>query len=230
MGWTQSRCSKHSHRVFLQEKNYSCVIACMLMALDRKGKLSTAGATFRRLTKKKIVTRPITAKEMRQASQQFGGPGYYRPGAVEVGAQVGSPQQDALANILVRQIGSSGYGTYFQNAAHTLKRLGFSADHFTGVTWSRILSFVGWSSYAVIGSVNWRGGGRHAVFLEKLAYKTKTTRQGLQFKRTRIPASICVCDPGYGARRVLLPENGAKPTYRPATGAAAQFTGEVIVI
>lgn len=230
MAWTWSSCGKHSHRVFMQERDYSCVIACMLMALDRKKKLNTAGATFRRLAKKKIVSTAITAKEMRQASQQFGGPGYYRPSAIEVGAQVGSRQQDALASILTQQIGSSGYGTYFKNATHTLKRLGFSADYFPNASWQQILSFVGWSSYAVIGSVNWRGGGLHAVYLDGIAYKTKTTWKGLTFKRTKIPAALCVCDPGHGARRVVLHENGAKPTYRPATGSAAQFTSEVIVI
>jgi hypothetical protein len=200
------------------------------MALERKGKLNSAGVTFRRLTKQKVVNRPITAPEMRLASQKFGGPGYYRPSAVEVGGRKEKDHDKKLAKIFVKQLGSTGPGTYFKNAAHTLKRLGFSVDHFSGVTWQQLLEFVGWKSYAVIGNVSWKGGGLHAVLLEKLRWKTKTTTRLGKVEKVKVPASLCVCDPGFGAKLVDLPTDGPKPIYRPSSGAAGQFTGDILVL
>ena len=228
MAWHWCKCGKHSHHVFLQEKDYSCEIACMLMALQRKGKLNTAGMGFRKLMKRKVVNKPMTAREMREASQELGGVGYYRPGTGEVGAKVGKESHDKLAKILISSLGSAGSGTYFTNAEKTLQKLGFRADYFPSVKWGQVVKFV--KDYVVIAQVNWKGGGFHAVVLENLRWKNVTQVVfGVQRKR-KVTASLCVCDPGYGAKLLGLSPKGLKPIYRPGKGVAAQFTGDIVVV
>ncbi len=228
MGWRSCRCGKHTHRVFRQQKEESCLLASMLMALQRKGKLNAAGMKYRRLTKARVRNRPITEDEMRQASQRYGGKGYYRPGPTDVGAQVGDDMQAQLASMMVRRLGSEGTGTCLDNAARTLTRLGVQARHRKNLAWSSILKYV--RKHVVIGAVRWTGGGGHAVLFERVRIKTVSEGSFWRRKRTVVPISICVCDPAGAAMLVALPEDGKRPIYRPRYGGTARFSSEIVVL
>ena len=79
-----------------------------------------------------------------------------------------------------------------------------------------------WSSTAV----GWRGGGGHAILVEKVGLG-RAKGSGLFSKR--VPVSICVCDPIFGAHRVAI--SGTKtPVFRPTGGTAGMFKKEMVVV
>lgn len=70
------------------------------------------------------------------------------------------------------------------------------------------------------------GAGGHAILVEKVGLG-RAKGSGLFSKR--VPVSICVCDPIFGAHRVAI--SGTKtPIFRPAQGTAGVFKKEMVVV
>ena len=224
MAWGRSSCGKHTHIVYLQQREESCAIACTLMALQRKNRLNAAGMKYRRLEGKKVANKAITEDEVRQASQKHGGGGYYRPSAKDGGAKTNDPRYRLMADMMLATIGSEGTGTGLPNVARTLKALGINAVYRNGMSWPQIVAAA--RRGVVITAVGWRGGGGHAVLVEKVMTGWV---KGRGLLRTRKPVSICVCDPISGARRLALPGN-RPPIHRPPGGGAGTFKHEMVVL
>ena len=88
MSWHQITHGGHQHWVYQQQKSDECAIACMLIALQRRNKLSTSGTLYRKKRGVRANTqKQITAGELRDASSRFGGKGHYKPGLVDAGVR-----------------------------------------------------------------------------------------------------------------------------------------------
>lgn len=236
--WQTASCGKHQHRVFFQTKGYSCVIACILMALDRKNLLSNVGVTYRKKQKVKPVHKPITAPEMRAASQEYGGIGRYRPGVGDVsGAQTWNQYQSQLAKIAIGAFGSRGAGTYLSSVPRTLRPLGVTAYYYTGITRDEILWYA--QNFVCIGRVYLKAGsetGYHAILIEnvkmaKVEAKGKSkskSKSGTSTKQTK-PVSFCVCDPATGPVNVKVPPKSVWPVWK-SSGVSCKLLDEAVLL
>ena len=224
MSWRSSSCGKHTHRIYFQQRDESCAIACTLMALQRKNKLNSAGMQYRRLGGKTVTNKPLTEDEARLASQQYGGAGSYRPSANDAGAKTGDLRFRLVADMMLSFLGSEGTGTCLPNIARTLTALGVNARYVNNANWRQIVRTT--RRGVVITAVGWRGGGGHAILVEKVGLG-RAKGSGLFSKR--VPVSICVCDPIFGAHRVAI--SGTKtPVFRPTGGTAGMFKKEMVVV
>jgi len=226
MAWGTSRCGKHRHRIYFQQREESCALACTLMALQRKNKLNSAGARYRQKRGLTVTNKPLTEDEARQASQLYGGSGYYRPSAQDGGANTSDLRYRMVADMMMQTLGSEGTGTCLPNIARTLTALGVPAQYRNNVNWAQVVAAAG--KNVVISAVRWRGGGGHAILLEKVVRGWKKGK-GLLSRRKRVNVSICVCDPIFGASRALL-AGAKKPIYRPASGSAGTFSAEMVTL
>jgi hypothetical protein len=238
--WQTLSCGKHKHRVFFQTKGYSCVIACMLMALDRKNLLSNVGVTYRKKHKVKPVHKPITGPEMRAASQEYGGSGRYRPGVEDVpGAQTWNQYQSQLAKITTQALGSRGAGTYLSSVPRTLRALGVTAYYYTGVSRDEILWYA--QNFVCIGRVYLKAGsetGYHAILIENVTMAKVETKgkgkgkgkgkTGTGKKETK-PVSFCVCDPASGPVNVKVPPKSIMPVWK-ASGVSCKLMNEAVLL
>ncbi|MCD6303674.1 MAG: hypothetical protein J7M21_01785 [Planctomycetes bacterium] len=229
-----------THLVWKQERTMSCGIACMMMAIQRTGKLRLVKA---RLHKRFSVLKKLhdsqskphphpTEDELRVASKYHRGG--YRPARSDVSGLDETNQMNRLVNELK---GLNGNWTHtgitdLANVAATLNALGVAA-RFKRVGSAQaamgMLTKARWGRPIVAGARRTTGGA-HAVFVDcakPLPPKNKPSKSKLlSGTKSTSPLTwrVCICDPDGSLVHVDIPPKAV------VGYPGGQFTREFVLI